>query len=173
MLKTSGRGADGAVFVGSGPLFYLTVWQYLQAGFGVKAVVDTAPARMRPEHYLLAIAALLQPILLLKGLRWRAAIRRKTDYHAGATSVVIAGEDSATGVTFQDTSGRKQNILTRHVFIHQGVVPNVNLTMATDLRHQWHPRQLCWIPQTDMFGESSVDGIFIAGDGMGLSLIHI
>ena len=49
MLKTSGSGADGAVFVGSGPLFYLTVWQYLQAGFGVKAVVDTAPARMRPS----------------------------------------------------------------------------------------------------------------------------
>ena len=169
MLKTSGSGADGAVFVGSGPLFYLTVWQYLQAGFGVKAVVDTAPARMRPEHYLLAIAALLQPILLLKGLRWRAAIRRKTDYHAGATSVVIAGEDSATGVMFQDTSGREQNIPAKHVFIHQGVVPNVNLTMATDLRHQWHPRQLCWIPQTDMFGESSVDGIFIAGDGMGIA----
>ena len=61
MLKTSGSGADGAVFVGSGPLFYLTVWQYLQAGFGVKAVVDTAPARMRLEHYLLAIPALLQP----------------------------------------------------------------------------------------------------------------
>ena len=49
MLKTSGSGADGAVFVGSGPLFYLTVWQYLQAGFDVKAVVDTAPARMRPS----------------------------------------------------------------------------------------------------------------------------
>ena len=166
MLKTSGSGADGAVFVGSGPLFYLTVWQYLEAGFGVKAVVDTAPTSMRPEHYLLAIPALMQPILLLKGLRWRAAIRQKTDYHAGATSVVIAGKDSATGVTFQDTAGREQNILTKQVFIHQGVVPNVNLTMATDLRHQWHPRQLCWIPQTDMFGESSVDGIFIAGDGM-------
>ena len=169
MLKTSGSGADGAVFVGSGPLFYLTVWQYLQAGFGVKAVVDTAPARMRPEHYLSAIAALLQPTLLLKGLRWRAAIRRKTDYHAGATSVVIAGEDSATGVTFQDTAKSMQYIPAKHVFIHQGVVPNVNLTMATNLRHQWHPRQLCWVPQTDMFGESSVDGIFVAGDGMGIA----
>ena len=169
ILKTSGSGADGAVFVGSGPLFYLTVWQYLQAGFTVKAVVDTAPARMRPEHYLLAIPALMQPILLLKGLRWRAAIRRKTDYHAGATSVVISGEDSATGVTFQDTAGRKQNIPTKHVFIHQGIVPNVSLTMATDLRHQWHPRQLCWVPQTDIFGESSIDGIFVAGDGMGIA----
>ena len=169
MLKTSGSGADGAVFVGSGPLFYLTVWQYLQAGFAVKAVVDTAPARLRPEHYLLAMPALMQPMLLLKGLRWRAEIRRKTDYHVGATSVVITGEDSATGVTFKTASGQQQTIPAKHVFIHQGVVPNVNLTMATDLRHRWHPRQLCWTPQTDMFGESSVDGIFVAGDGMGIA----
>lgn len=169
MLKTSGIGADGAVFVGSGPLFYLTVWQYLQAGFTVKAVVDTAPARMRPVHYLLAIPALMQPILLLKGLGWRAAIRRKTDYHIGATSVVISGEESANGVTFQDAARRKLKIPTEHVFIHQGVVPNVNLAMATGLQHEWHQRQLCWTPQTDMFGESSVDGIFVAGDGMGIA----
>ena len=169
LLKTSGSGADDAVVVGSGPLFYLTVWQYLQAGFGVSAVVDTAPVRMRPEHYLTAIPALMQPMLLLKGLRWRAEIRRKTEYYAGATSLVISGEDSATGVTFQDTIGRTQNIPTKHVFIHQGVVPNVNLTMATDLQHQWHPRQLCWVPKTDMFGKSSVEGIFVAGDGMGIA----
>ena len=41
--------------------------------------------------------------------------------------------------------------------------------MASYSLHHLHPRQLCWIPQTDMFGESSVDGIFVAGDGMGIS----
>ena len=169
ILKTSGSGADGAVFVGSGPLFYLTIWQYLQAGLAVRAVVDTAPARMRPAHYLLAVPALMQPMLLLKGVHWRAAIRRKTDYHAGATSVVITGDDSATGVAFRNGFGHQQTIPAAHVFIHQGVVPNVNLTMATDLQHRWHPRQLCWYPQTDMFGESSVAGIFVAGDGMGIA----
>ena len=169
LLKTGGSGADGAVFVGSGPLFYLTIWQYLQAGLSVKAVIDTALVRMRPENYLMAIPALMQPFLLLKGLHWRTSIRRKTDYYAGATSVTISGKYRATGVTFQDTAKRMHNIPAKHVFIHQGVVPNVNLTIATDLRHQWHPGQLCWVPQTDMFGKSSIDGIFVAGDGMGIA----
>jgi len=169
MLKTGGNGAEEAVFVGSGPLFYLTIWQYLQAGFAVKAVVDTAPARMRLRQYLLALPALLQPRLLLKGLRWRAVIRRKTDYHVAATSVAITGDQTATGVTFQTADGQRQTIAAAHVFIHQGVVPNVSLTMATDLAHRWHSRQLCWTPRTDMYGQTSVEGIFVAGDGMGIS----
>lgn len=169
MLKTNGTGADGAVFAGSGPLFYLTIWQYLQAGFAVRAVVDTAPARMKLVHYALALPALLQPGLLLKGLRWRAEIRRRTEYHCGVTSIRIAGEDSVTGLSFTDAAGQQQTIATQHLFLHQGVVPNGSLTMASDLAHRWCPRQLCWHPRTDMFGESSVAGIFVAGDGMGIA----
>ena len=169
MLKTNGSGADGAVFAGSGPLFYLTIWQYLQAGFAVRAVIDTASASMTPRHYMLALPALLQPGLLLKGLRWRAEIRRKTEYHCGVASVRIAGDHKVTGLSFRDASGQDQIIEADHLFIHQGVVPNVNLTMATELAHRWCPRQLCWHPQTDMFGESSVGDIFVAGDGMGIA----
>jgi len=169
MLKTGGSGADGAVFAGSGPLFYLTIWQYLQAGLAVRAVVDTAPARMTLAQYWLALPALLQPGLLLKGLRWRAAIRRKTDYFVQATSVAITGEEQVTGLSFTDAGGKRQTIPAEHLFIHQGVVPNVSLTMASDLAHRWCPRQLCWHPRTDLFGESSVAGIFVAGDGMGIA----
>jgi thioredoxin reductase/bacterioferritin-associated ferredoxin len=169
MLKTTGSGADGAVFAGSGPLFYLTIWQYLQAGLAVRAVVDTAPARMTLAQYWLAMSALLQPGLLLKGLRWRAGIRWKTDYFVQATSVAINGEDRVTGLSFTDASGQRQTIPAEHLFIHQGVVPNTSLTMASDLAHRWCPRQLCWHPGTDMFGESSVAGIFVAGDGMGIA----
>jgi bacterioferritin-associated ferredoxin len=108
-------------------------------------------------------------VLLLKGLRWRAGIRRKTDYFVQATSVAINGEDRVTGLSFTDASGQRQTIPAEHLFIHQGVVPNTSLTMASDLAHRWCPRQLCWHPGTDMFGESSVAGIFVAGDGMGIA----
>ena len=169
MLKSSGSGADGAVFAGSGPLFYLTVWQYLQAGLTVRAVIDTAPARLGLRHYWLALPALLQPGLLLKGVRWRREIRRKTRYISGARSVGIVGDSRATGIRFRDARGVEQTIAAEHIFIHQGVVPNVNLTMATELDHRWCPRQLCWHPRTDIFGQSSVAGVFVAGDGMGIA----
>ena len=52
--------------------------------------------------------------------------------------------------------------------LHQGVVPNVNLAMAAGVAHRWDPLQLCWSPELDDEGNTSVPGIAIAGDGAGI-----
>ena len=169
MLKTSQSGVDGALFVGSGPLFYLTIWQYLNAGFDIKAVIDTAPGRMSLISCLWALPALLQPNMLMKGLKWRSEIRRKTRYLSGATAVSISGAGKADAINFTDADGEKHRIEAENIFLHQGVVPSINLTMATELEHKWCARQLCWHPKTDLFGESSLQQIFVAGDGMGIA----
>ena len=52
--------------------------------------------------------------------------------------------------------------------MHQGVVPNVNLTMATGLAHQWDHQAHCWRPVIDVTGKSSDEQIYIAGDGGGI-----
>jgi bacterioferritin-associated ferredoxin len=54
------------------------------------------------------------------------------------------------------------------LLLHQGVVPNVNLAMAAGVEHRWDERQLCWSPVLDLNGGSSIDGIAIAGDGVGI-----
>ena len=169
LLKSNNSGADGAVFAGSGPLFYLTIWQYLNAGFKVGAVIDTAPGRLSWSHYLWALPALLQLNLLLKGLRWKSHIRKNTKYFSEVRSVSISGQSAAKSVSFIDKYGEKKKLYASHVFLHQGVVPNVNLTMATGLKHYWCPRQLCWHPETNIYGESSLEGIFVAGDGSGIA----
>ncbi len=169
LLKSNNSGVDGAVFAGSGPLFYLTIWQYLTAGFKVEAVIDTAPARLSWHHYLLAMPALLQLNLLLKGLRWKSYIRKNTKYFSQVRSVSISGQFAAENVSFIDKYGKNKKLSASHIFLHQGVVPNVNLTMSTGLKHDWCPRQLCWHPKKNIFGESSLEGIFVAGDGSGIA----
>jgi len=54
------------------------------------------------------------------------------------------------------------------LLLHQGVVPNVNLAMAAGVEHRWDDEQLCWAPLLDRFGETSLRGISIAGDGAGI-----
>jgi NADPH-dependent 2,4-dienoyl-CoA reductase/sulfur reductase-like enzyme len=49
------------------------------------------------------------------------------------------------------------------------VVPNVNLAMATGCAHRWSETQLCWHAVTDAWGESSVPGVAVAGDGAAIS----
>ena len=61
---------ENSVFIGCGPLLYLTAWQYIKAGISIRAVVDTT----RLYHWRAAIGflflALLQPRMLFLGLKW-------------------------------------------------------------------------------------------------------
>ena len=55
------------------------------------------------------------------------------------------------------------------LLLHQGVVPHTNLAMAAGVAHHWDPVQLCWVPDLDDDGTTSVPGIAIAGDGAGIA----
>ena len=55
------------------------------------------------------------------------------------------------------------------LLLHQGVVPNVNLAMAAGAEHRWNERQLCFAPALDGDFQSSVPGIYVAGDGAGIA----
>ncbi|MDA0307984.1 MAG: FAD-dependent oxidoreductase [Proteobacteria bacterium] len=172
LLKASSSGADGAVFVGTGPLFYLTITQYLDAGFSIAGVCDTG-ARLNSLSTLAALPlALTQPNMLRKGLSWLRRIKAETPYYAHVSDIRLEGKEQVEAVAFAYGKGKtKENmhIPSSHVFLHQGVIPNVNLSMASGLAHQWHHRQMCWHPVCDRHGASSVEGIYIAGDAGGIA----
>ncbi|MCB1509298.1 MAG: FAD-dependent oxidoreductase [Hyphomicrobiaceae bacterium] len=170
LLKSSMLAADDAVFAGSGPLLYLIAAQYLRAGVRIAAVLDTTDAGALRRSAWHTPAALLRGDLLAKGRRWIAEVE------AGGATVVrnitalrIDGETAATGVSYKTGGPDWTSVESQHVFLHQGVVPNVNLSISTGMRHDWDAGQLCWRPVTDPWGHSSLDGIFVAGDGGGIS----
>ena len=53
--------------------------------------------------------------------------------------------------------------------LFRSIVPNVNLAMAAGAEHRWNERQLCFAPALDGNFQSSVPGIFVAGDGAGIA----
>jgi len=172
LLKASATGADGAVFVGTGPLFYLTITQYLDAGFSVAGVCDTGAGLGSPSTLLALPLALVQPKMLMKGLRWLRRIKAETPYFAHVSDIQLEGQDHVEAVAFAHGKGRpktKMRIPSSHVFLHQGVIPNVNLSMASGLTHHWHHRQMCWHPICDRHGASSVEGIYVTGDASGIA----
>jgi hypothetical protein len=67
------------------------------------------------------------------------------------------------------TDDDEKTIPVDNLFLHQGVVPNVNLAMAAGVEHRWDESQLCWVPQVDRDANSNIDGVAIAGDGAGIA----
>ncbi len=168
MLKSDAIVADGAVFAGSGPLLYLIVAQYLRLGVPVAALVDTTPR----QHYLdaapLMPRAVRQAGQLRKGLSLLREIRASgVAIYRYAENLEVIGDQRVKGLRFV-ASGKQHLISADTVFLHHGVQPNLNMTQAMGLAHHWNRAQMCWQVTVDVFGQSSVAHVSVAGDGAGI-----
>ncbi|UCH73314.1 MAG: FAD-dependent oxidoreductase [Rhodospirillales bacterium] len=169
LLKTAGMVPKNAVLAGSGPLLYLLAQQLIAAGAPPKAVVETQNLRahLRASRHL--PRALWDWQHLLKGARMLAAIRRAgVPRHTGATKLRATGVDAVEGLRFR-AAGQTREIPCDTLLLHQGIVPNVQITRSLGLAHDWDPAQRCWHPRHDIWGSTDVPAIMVAGDGGGIA----
>jgi len=171
MLKSDAMVAEDGIFVGSGPLLYLIVNQYLRFGVPIKAVIDTTPASNYAAaskhlgHALSDIATLKTGMQLLRQIKHAKVptYRFAKDLKIQANTDDVAANliSFTTAGTHGDTT---HSLTSEHIFLHQGVIPNLNLTRAAGLEHAWNQAQLSWQPVHDKWGQSSIDNISVAGD---------
>jgi NADPH-dependent 2,4-dienoyl-CoA reductase/sulfur reductase-like enzyme len=165
MLKSAGAlPQDPVVLAGCGPLLYLLAWQYLRAGVKIRALVDTTSwsAQLRALRHAVGAAKGWRD--LRKGLKLLSAIRREgVPVYKGASELSVEGAVHAEGLVFRhrDETVRVPASL---ILLHQGVVPNTQLSWSTGARHDWNARQLCWQPLTDEAGRLGDMPIYVAGD---------
>ncbi len=167
MLKASAAVPQGSiVLAGMGPLLYLLAAQYARLGVTVEAVLDTTPSgnwRAALPH----LAGFLFSPYAWKGLGLLAEVQRSTRVYRGVSDLRAEGHDRLTTVRFR--SGRRDLwIAASTLLLHQGVVPQVNLTMAAGAPHVWNDARRAFEPVRDAYGESHVAGLFIAGDTGGI-----
>lgn len=163
-LKASGLVPDGPVILaGCGPLLYLLAWQYRNAGVRLEALLDTAP-RANWRSALPHAPAFLASRYARKGAKLLLDVARSTRVTRGVTALRAEGEGRLRAVAFRH-GGAERRIEAGLLLLHQGVVPGVNLSLACGLDHDWNERQLCFRPVLDRFGEGSVPGVFVTGDG--------
>jgi NADPH-dependent 2,4-dienoyl-CoA reductase/sulfur reductase-like enzyme len=169
LIKSAGAfPSEPAVLAGCGPLLYLLAVQYLQAGVPLKAVVHTT----QRADYLRAMPHLAEALRgwrdLRKGMRMLKQLRRhNVPVYAGVESIAVKGEHRAEALCFTH-HGVERRIETSLVLLHQGVVPNTQISWSLRARHNWSDAQLCWVPETDEYGEIENTRIFIAGDSRGI-----
>lgn len=169
MLKSAGIfPAEGTILAGSGPLLYLVATQIIAAGSRIAAIVETTPMRnwlAAQRHLPRALRAMGY---LRKGAGMLAEIRRarvpREELVGGLEAV---GADRVESLRFKD--GKKTRELPCSLLLlHQGIVPNVQITRSLRLDHDWDDMKRAWRPRTDEWGETAAPGIFVTGDGAGI-----
>ena len=169
LLKSSGLVPDTpAVIAGSGPLVYLVACQLLRAGAPLRAVLFTAAPAMRVRRRVRALpAALSAPAALRKGLGWRRELARGKVEVRYVSDLALEGAGRVESLRFTHRK-RHRSMDAALVLVHEGVVPNVHLTLAADIEHVWDERQHGFRPVHDEWGATSEPGVLVAGDGAGI-----
>lgn len=166
LLKTADLVPEGrAVLAGQGPLLYLVAQQLARAGATPLAVLQTTPG----ANYLAAARHL--------GVLWagRRDLDRGLTLLAGLRRAGIAVRRRVRGLRalgrhrIETVAWDGGEIAADHLFLHDGVIPDTQISLALQLPHQWDEAQLCWRPVVDEWGRTSLPHIAIAGDGAGIA----
>src|ERR1700730_16417412 len=166
LLKSADLVPEGrAVLAGQGALLYLVATQLARAGAPPIALLETTPW----ENHL-AAARQLDKVwpgrrILAKGLGLIFAVKRAgVPVRRGVRGMRAIGQRSLERVAWD--SGE---LAADHLFLHEGVIPNVQVSLALQLRHEWDETQLCWRPALDPWGQTSLPNIAVAGDRGGIA----
>lgn len=166
LLKTADLVPGGKfVLAGQGPLLFLAAAQLLRAGAPPAAILETAPgANFRAAAGRLG-AAWAGLRYLGKGLGLILELRRAgVRICREVTGLRALGRDRVEGVAWD-----RGELSCDHLLLHEGVIPNVQISLALGLAHDWDAAQWCWRPSLDQWGNSSVPTVAIAGDGGGIA----
>jgi len=153
-------------FIGTGPLLYLVAAQYLKAGAGVAAVLDTSPWSLR----LAALPKLLAvPRALLNGVALTLALRRAgVPMESGVEPLEIGGspDGGVAGLSFKDAGGETRSVACDAVAMGYHLRPETQLADLARCEFHFDEATRQWLPRIDSQGRSSVAGVYLAGDGV-------
>ena len=165
LYKSSGLVPDEEVILaGCGPLLLLVACRLLDAGVKITALLDTNRrlALLKALPYL--PKALRSIGYLTKGMAMLHKIRSAgIQIYSGINGMEALGNSKFEKVRFKigaNTLEKSSGML----LLHNGVVPNLQITRQLGCEHRWYDLQRYWEPVQDEWGNTSVDRISTAGD---------
>jgi thioredoxin reductase len=157
------------VLAGSGLLLLLVGIHLISAGVAIRTVLDTTPFRNYFRSLVHFPRALLALRTLYKGFQMQQVIRKSgIPVYRNVKQLEALGSDYVECVRFQ-TAGRIHEVETDTLFLHHGLVPDTQMTFLLDCEHEWCDVQRYWRPVVDKWGNTSVNGVAIAGDAAGIA----
>ncbi|CAN7155266.1 FAD-dependent oxidoreductase [Bosea sp. LjRoot90] len=161
------------VVAGSGPLLLLVANKIVAAGGEVAAIVDAAPR----SAWLARLGSMLaRPDLMARGAGWLLALlKARVPIYSGSAIRAIQGTEGVESVTigpvdrdWRPAGDSVRTIAADAVCLGFGLLPSTEVTRLMGAEHHYEPELGGWVPVVDASLQSSVPGLFVAGDGAGV-----
>jgi NADPH-dependent 2,4-dienoyl-CoA reductase/sulfur reductase-like enzyme len=94
-------------------------------------------------------------------------LRHRIPHYHAVRDLRASGTNRIEAVSFK-SNGKTHSLETDVLLLHDGVVPNTQMTRQLECDHVWNPVQRYWKPELDRWGNTSVANISVAGDTSGI-----
>jgi NADPH-dependent 2,4-dienoyl-CoA reductase/sulfur reductase-like enzyme len=163
-----------ALVAGTGPFLLVVAEQLHRAGMEVAGVVEMARAA---EAIRVLPGLLMYPGLLWEGLQLLRRVRRAgIPIHRGHVVIEARGEEEVRTAVLApcDDRGhpdrrRVRTVAVDTLCIGYGFVPRTQLAQLAGCRLQFADALGGWVPEVDEDLQTSVPGVWVAGDGGGVA----
>ncbi len=173
--KTSGwLPPENTWLAGSGPLLWLYAAQVVEAGGRIAGILDTTPKHNYAQALRYAAGALRNHGYLTRGRALQSAVRKSgacvvQDVSALAGRSDGQGEGPVSHVRYRvGDACAWRDASAAMLLLHHGVVPHVHASRSLAAKHRWNALQRAFAPETDAWGNLSVEGYAAAGDCAGI-----
>lgn len=161
------------VVAGNGPLNLQVAVELIQAGARVEAVAELAPAPGWRDLAALLRMATSMPELLSEGRRYQKVLKRAGVPLLHATRLTaVERSESGLAAVLTDEAGEARRIDADAVLLGYGFLPSNEIMRMLGAAHRYDEgcRQL--VTEVTPQGETSVAGLYAAGDCTGLVGAH-
>lgn len=161
------------LLAGTGPLNLVLANQLAEAGADVVAVLELA----NPNLFELMPMAMGPWELLFDGIGYVTQLaRRKIPLMRGWTLLEARGTDQVeTAVIgrvdrdWRTIKGSERTLDVDTICLGYGLVPSTELSRLIGCAHRYDAQLGGWIPEHDRYRETSIQSVFVAGDGSGVA----
>ena len=155
------------VLAGTGPLLYLYARQLKNLGVKPQAILDTGSS-LSLRASLLGLDALIAcPQSVLQGMQWVWSAKSEMGLTKRVHALRAQGDDRLSSISYE-AGGRRHDLSTSLLLVHDGVIPNTWLSMSAGIRHRFDSAQSCWVPEIQGAGMTSRQCISMVGDVVGI-----
>ncbi len=170
LLKDANIAPKGPIVIcGNGPLILQTVAHLCELKVPIAALILTGEMKKNTWNaFLQSYKAISRPIYFLHGMGYSLqALLKKIPMYYNAKDIAIT-ENNGALVSF--TAGKKKHsVQAQTVLVHEGITPGSRITHMLGCRHVWNGHNRYWHAESNTWGETTIDNVFIAGDVGGVS----
>lgn len=158
---------ERVVFAGTGPLLYLVAYQYKKAGADVAAILDYASLK---DQIAAMPAMLTLPAVFLKGIYFVSWLKmHSVPIYNQAELVRVEGTNHVEQVVWKHKDQTQEySIDCTALGFGYALRSETQLADLLNCEFEFHPLHRAYLPKKDQFGRSSVEGVYLAGDGAGI-----